>query len=171
MSVGYSKPDMLDSPSLTTAHARAFEEAEAVYEAMKQDGAGRSLMHLLWNNFKVKNLKKYNSFGKLFVKYKDEYQKLVACANDVELVGMTFTAKEYDEVVQGWLNAVSNGFVSFLATEKKAKRQLFEAVFKVKRSKDNTKIKVIAVMNKSRARGVLAPVSNDASHGFKKRCA
>ncbi|EGU9030368.1 hypothetical protein GA076_19095 [Vibrio parahaemolyticus] len=175
VSVGYSKPEMFDQPWLTTAHARAFEEAETVYEAMKADGANRELMTLLWLNFKVKNIKKYNSFGKLFVKYQGEYQKLVATANDVGLVGMTFSAKEYQEVIQGWLNAVSNGFVSFLATEKKAKRQLFETVFKVKRAKNPSGgerlYKVIAVMNKARTRNVLTPIDSSEIHGFRKKVA
>ncbi|EGQ7650920.1 hypothetical protein EM59_016450 [Vibrio parahaemolyticus] len=79
---------------------------------------------------------------------------------------MTFSAKEYQEVIQGWLNAVSNGFVSFLATEKKAKRQLFEAVFKVKRSSDNTRVKILAVKSKSRTEKTLNPVKKSGKHGF-----
>lgn len=117
-------------------HGSAYEEAQAVYESMKTDGASAVLMKSLYNDFKVKSLSKYKSVGKLIVKYNSDYQELIGNAKDAGLVGKKIEMKHYDTLIDMWLGSSNSQFIKALSnTSASFKRDVFQSVFTVKNSK------------------------------------
>lgn len=131
---------------MNSIHCAAHDEAQAIYDAMRADNANKKLMIRLYDDFKVKTVSKYNSVGKLIVKYNSDYQELIDSAKDAGLVGTKVKTIDYDSLIDMWLSSSSSHFIKQLNNANKSlKRDIFQSVFVVKSKSIRTNGVVVKV--------------------------